>query len=109
MEPVAWIPAAVCCEHYQIEFSFIRNLHESGLIGMTAQEGGFFLSPGDLPQLEKFIRWHYELSINPEGIEAVAHLLGRINMLQEENRILRNRMQRFDTDGQKEAEPGVEL
>ncbi|MBK8556591.1 MAG: MerR family transcriptional regulator, partial [Lewinellaceae bacterium] len=31
-----------------------------------------------MPQLEKFIRFHYELDINVEGIDTVAYLLGRI-------------------------------
>lgn len=103
------IPAGMCCEYYHVELSFIRDLHDSGLIGMTMQDGTPFLSPGELPELEKFIRWHYELSINPEGIEALAHLLSRVNTLQEENRLLRNRLRRFESGGRGKVEPGIEI
>ena len=103
------IPAAVFCEYHHVEMSFIRNLHDSGLIGMTMQDGSVFLPAVELPEVEKFIRWHYELSINPEGIEAIAHLLNRVNALQEENRALRNKLQRFETGERGAVEPGVEI
>jgi chaperone modulatory protein CbpM len=101
------IPAGVFCEYHHVELSFIRNLYDSGLIGMTIQDGAVFLSSGELPELEKFVRWHYELSINPEGIEAIAHLLGRVNALWDENQALRNKLQRFESGGRGPVEPGV--
>jgi hypothetical protein len=103
------IPAGVFCEYHHVELSFIRNLHDSGLIGMTMQDGAVFLSPGELPELEKFVRWHYELSINPEGIEAIAHLLGRVNALRNENQALRNKLRRFESGGHGPVEPGEEI
>jgi hypothetical protein len=92
------IPAGEFCAFHHVELSFIRNLHESGLIGMTVREGAVFLSAEELPALEKFARWFYELQINPEGIEALSHMLGRVEQLLEENRLLRNRLQRFAGD-----------
>ena len=59
-------------------------------------------APGDiivsdeLPALEKFVRWHYELAINHEGIEALSHMLQRVERLLDENRTLRNRLRRFE-------------
>ena len=103
------IPAGVFCEYHHAELSFIRGLHDSGLIGLTMQDGAVYLPSGELPELEKFIRLHYELSINPEGIEAIAHLLGRVNVLQEENRSLRNKLLRYESGSQGPVEPGVEL
>ena len=94
------IPADTFCACHHIELSFVQTLHESGLIGMTTEEGAPFLAAGELPDLEKFIRWHYELAINTEGIEAVAHLLSRISHLQEENRILRNRLRGYQSGDQ---------
>lgn len=96
ISPEDLIPAGEFCTWHHIEFSFIRVLHESGLIGMINKEGAPFLSSNDLPDLEKFVRWHYELAINPEGIEALSHLLTRFNGLQEEVRYLRNKLQRFE-------------
>ena len=101
------IPAGEFCAFHHVELSFIRNLHESGLIGMTVRDGAVFLSAEELPALEKFTRWFYELQINPEGIEALSHMLGRVEQLLEENRLLRNRLQRFD--GDRPGEPAETL
>ena len=83
-----YIPAGEFCAHYKIEYSFISTLHEAGLIAMITQDGATLLSIEELPALEKFVRWHYELSINTEGIEVIARLLGEMQSMQEENRRL---------------------
>ena len=103
MQPEELIPAGEFCAFHQVELSFIQNLHESGLIRMTIRDGVVFLPADDLPTLEKFARWFYELDINPEGIEALSHVLTRMERLAEENRVLRNRLQRFTNSGP--AEP----
>lgn len=103
MHPEDLIPAGDFCAFHHIELSFIQNLHESGLIGMTIRDGIMFLPADDLPALEKFTRWFYELDINPGGIEALTHVLSRMEQLARENRVLRNRLQRFDDNRQ--AEP----
>jgi hypothetical protein len=90
------IPALEFCAIYHVELSFIETLHESGLIETTIRDGAVFLPAEELSALERFVRWHYELAINSEGIEAISHLLGRVEHLLEENRQLRNRLQRYE-------------
>src|SRR5580658_10985093 len=92
-----FIAAGEFCAYHQVELSFIKGLHDSGLIGMTIRDGAMLLAAEELPALEKFVRWHYELAINFEGIEALAHLLQRMDNLREENRVLRNRLRGLDT------------
>jgi chaperone modulatory protein CbpM len=104
MQPEEFIPAGEFCAFHHVELSFIQNLHESGLIDMTIRDGVVFLPADELPALEKFTRWYYDLDINPEGIEALSHVLTRMERLAEENRVLRNRLQRFSDIGP--AEPG---
>ncbi|HEY4060550.1 MAG TPA: chaperone modulator CbpM [Puia sp.] len=103
------IPAGEFCAVHRVELSFIRNLHDSGLIGMTIRDGAVYLSSGELPELEKFVTWYYELAINPEGIEAIAHLLGRMNGLLEENRTLRNKLQGYESNAGGPVEPAEEV
>jgi hypothetical protein len=91
-----FIPAGEFCAFHHIELSFVRGLHESGLIGLMIRDGAVLLPAEDLPALEKFVRWHYDLAINAEGIEAIAHLLGRLEVLQEEKRVLSNRLKRYE-------------
>lgn len=86
------IPADTFCAFHQVELSFIRQLHDSGLIGITIREGSVFLPSSDLPELEKWVRLHYEMDINLEGIEAISHLLQRLHRMQEEMVNLQNRI-----------------
>jgi chaperone modulatory protein CbpM len=98
------IPAGDFCTYHHVELSFIRHLHESGLIGMTFLEGSAYLSAGELPNLEKFARWFYDLDINPQGIEALSHVLDKMHRVLEENRVLRNRLQRYENNSAAEPE-----
>ena len=104
-----FIAAGEFCAFHHVELSFIKGLHESGLIGMTISDGSLLLPAEELPALEKFVRWHYELAINFEGIEALAHLLQRMDGLQEENRVLRNRLRSFEARIADSAQPAEEI
>jgi hypothetical protein len=104
-----FIAAGEFCAFHHVELSFIQGLHESGLIGITIRDGAIMLPAEELPSLEKFVRWHYDLAINFEGIEALAHLLQRMDGLQEENRILRNRLRSFDARTGGAAQPAEEI
>lgn len=103
MQSEELIPAIEFCAIYQVELSFIQTLHESGLIETTIRDGAVFLPAKELLALERFVRWHYELAINSEGIEALSHLLGRVEHLLEENRQLRNRLHLYE-EGRRAAQ-----
>jgi chaperone modulatory protein CbpM len=92
------IPAREFCTFHHVELSFIYNLHDSGLIGITIRDGVVFLPADELPKLERLARWHYDLSINPEGIEALSYVLQRLEYLSQENSALRNRLRRYEAD-----------
>ena len=80
------------CVNHNIEISFISSLQETGLIEITTIKETEFIDADQLQQLEKFIRFYYEMDINLEGIETIDHLLKRINNLQEEIITLKNRL-----------------
>jgi len=109
MHSVEFIAAGEFCAFHQVELSFIKGLHESGLIGMTIRDGAILLPAEELPALEKFARWHYDLAINFEGIEALAHMLQRMGNLQEENRILRNKVRSFEAGRTGAVQPAEQL
>lgn len=69
---------------YEVEQSFLDSLSESGLIRVVLQDDEKFIEYDDLSQIEQFMRWHYDLNINVEGIEALYHMLGRVKSLQSE-------------------------
>ncbi|OLE70236.1 MAG: hypothetical protein AUG74_07805 [Bacteroidetes bacterium 13_1_20CM_4_60_6] len=85
-----WIPADEICMNYNVEYSFISSLQQSGLIEITTDQDKRLISADKLDELEKFFRFHYDLDINIEGIEAIAHLLERIKELQKEIIKLKN-------------------
>ncbi|MCO6497343.1 MAG: chaperone modulator CbpM [Chitinophagaceae bacterium] len=81
------------CQYHSIEVSFIRSLNESGLIQTTRSGHKTFLSFEELPRVEKFVRLHYDLDINIHGLEAIDHLLDRVEALQQELLQWKNRVQ----------------
>ncbi len=96
MEPEQFIIVEDFCNSHQIEFSFIKTLSEVGLIEITLMEEKGFIAESQLPTLEMFLRLHYDLKINLEGIDAIANLLKRLNTIQEENTILKNRLRFYE-------------
>jgi hypothetical protein len=86
------------CSGHQIDSSFIGTLHQFGFIELTAIEQTNFLVIDDLPRLEKIIRLHNELDINLEGIDAIIYLLEKINSMENEMRLLRNRLKLYEED-----------
>ncbi len=48
------------CVNHCIEISFISSLQQTGLIEITTTKETEFIDAGQLQQLEKFIRLHYE-------------------------------------------------
>lgn len=89
MENEKFISIEDCCRVYSIETAFIKTLNENGLLELQLINETYFLDQADLFQLEKFVHLHYDLEINIAGIEAISHLLERIQVLQTELRMLR--------------------
>ena len=85
--------------HHNIEISFINLLQQKGLIEISTIESKYFVEKEQLPQLEKFVRFYYDLDINLEGIETITYLLQRIEILQNEIIKLKNRLRFFEKRG----------
>lgn len=86
------IPAEDFCINHNIELSFISSLENSGLIQITSIKKSTYIHADDLYKLEKFVRLHYDLEINIEGIETINYLLEKIEEMQNEIRQLKNKM-----------------
>lgn len=90
-----YITVENCSIQYNVELSFINSLEESGLIEVIIVEEIRCLPYSQLQTLEKFRQWYYDLNINLEGIEALQHLLDKINRLQQENKELREHLKLY--------------
>lgn len=84
MEASQKISVAQCCSYYHIETSFVQLLQEHDLIELSGSVENSFIGFEQLADLEKYIRLYYELEINMEGIAAIAHLLDRVQELQQQ-------------------------
>lgn len=86
------IPVEVCGSQYNVELSFIHSLDQYGFIHIVSVEQKQFIESDELQTLEKFIRLHYELEINLEGIEAISYLLDRVQNMQHEIAYLKSKL-----------------
>lgn len=84
------------CIHHNIELSFIQSLYDSGLIEVVITEQKIFVPVSQLKQLEKMIRFYYDLDINLEGIETITYLMERMNAMEQEIRLLSNRLSMYE-------------
>ena len=80
------------CQKCHIEPSFIDLLEEAGLIEVRAEAGEHYLLVAQLPEVERYSRMYYDLSINIEGIDAIHHLLERMEGMRREINSLHNRL-----------------
>ena len=92
MEQEELIPAKDFCILHNIEYSFISSLESSGLISVTSVKRSSFIHVEEIHKFEKFVRLHYDLDINIEGIETINYLLERMEEMQREIVNLRNKI-----------------
>ena len=81
-----------CLRIYQVEETFLDQLQSSGLIEIVIEEEDRYIEYDYLQEIEQFVRWHYELEINMEGIEALHHMLQQVQELQEDIERLRGEL-----------------
>lgn len=84
------------CVYHQLEHTFITDLQEAGLVQITTVNNKPHIPESELHKLERMIRLHNELDINIAGIEAITHLLERIEDIQEEMRVLKNSLKAYE-------------
>ena len=84
MEEQKLILVETVCNHYQLQFSFIEQLEEIGLISLVRENEVVFISEEKVSDLEKVLRIHEELNVNLEGIDIILNLLDRVGSLQSE-------------------------
>jgi chaperone modulatory protein CbpM len=97
METEYMIDIREFCSIHDIEVSFVISLNQSGLIELKKVNDAEFIEAAQLQQLEKFVNLYYELDINLEGIETVNYLLERIGSMQEEIKVLNNKLRLYES------------
>lgn len=85
-----------CCVFYHIETTFIQSLENHGLLAIKRVDKSEYLDQDDLSLLEKLMHFHYDMNINMEGMEAITHLLEKVNSMRSEMLQLQNRLSRYE-------------
>ena len=96
METTDMIVLDEFCTSHQVKVSFVRSLEEHGLIETIIVNETLCILGNELPKLEQIIRLHHELNINSEGVDAIIHLLKRIENMQNEITALRNKLNFYE-------------
>ena len=84
------------CEHTQIPVDFIYSLHEYGFIETKQIENDVYIQDFDLVEIERISRLQNELGINLEGIDAINHIMQKMNRLESEVRMLKDRLKIYE-------------
>lgn len=84
------------CIRYKVAHTFITSLSESGLIEVITLEQKEYVHCDKITEFEKMHRLYHDLNINIEGLEAIQHLLKKLNELQKTNLKLQNRLNLYE-------------
>lgn len=96
METEHLIAVRQICAMHHIELSFIESLYEYDLVEVTTIDEEQYILKDRLKEIETMIRMHRDLDINIEGIDAISHLLKRVEDLQEALRRVKNRLKIYE-------------
>jgi len=96
MEQTDMIVLDEFCTSHKVEVSFVRTLEEHGLIETIIINETLYIQENELSKLEQIVRLHQELNINSEGVDAIINLLKRIENMQNEITVLRNKLSFYE-------------
>jgi chaperone modulatory protein CbpM len=80
------------CIQYDIEPAFLIELEDSGIIYYQETGEEKYIQEEQFEELERYIRFYYDLNINIEGIDAIRHLLQRVHDMENEIKVLRSQL-----------------
>ena len=72
------------CELYEVPTSFVDSLNQFELIHLTTIDEELYINNEELPVIERFIRLHYDLDVNVEGLDVINNLVEKISNLQKQ-------------------------
>ncbi|MDR2955581.1 MAG: chaperone modulator CbpM [Prevotella sp.] len=84
------------CIQSRIEPDFIVQLENEGLIEVAIVDNERYLYISQLRDVEQYARWHYDLSINVEGIDVIRNLLDRMHDMRTEIAQLKSQLRLID-------------
>ncbi|MFV0564506.1 MAG: chaperone modulator CbpM [Flavobacteriaceae bacterium] len=77
---------------HDIDNDFMEQLETYQLVEFVMKDANRYIYVEQLPKVERFIRLHYDLDINLEGIEVIKNMLDKMETMQGTIRQLQNRL-----------------
>lgn len=91
-----YISIKTFCKINRVDESFVQVLNEYDILTIEKQNKEAVVALEALPILEKMVRLHKELDINPEGLHAIHQLLKQIYTLEQEVELLQRKLRNLD-------------
>lgn len=98
METEEYISVERLCGHYEVAIEFFSNLNEMGRVRVITIKKTPCVHRDSLSEIERMIRLHRDLEVNPEGIDVILNLLDRVTQLQKELQRAKNRLHLYDDE-----------
>ncbi|TDT45109.1 MerR-like DNA binding protein [Maribacter spongiicola] len=92
MDSENYIQIELYCEQTQTPLEFIDDLLEFEMIEVQRIENKLYVQSHFITEIERIYRLRKDLGINMEGIDTLNHMLEKVNRLEQEVRLLRNRL-----------------
>jgi hypothetical protein len=92
MDSENYIQIELYCEQTQTPLEFIDDLLEFEMIEVQKIENKIYVKSHYITEIERIYRLRKDLGINMEGIDTLNHMLEKVNRLEQEVRLLRNRL-----------------
>ncbi len=98
MDNGEFIQLEVFCRNYGVTLSFVNSMQEFGLLEITLINEIECIPMKQLSDAEKLVRLHNDLEINTEGIDVIVQLLNRLDKMQEEMLMLKQRLSFYENE-----------
>ncbi len=90
------VEATKFCHLHNVEISFVRDLKHFELIEISEENDTSYLIADQLPKVEMLTRLYADLGINVEGLDAIRHLLEKMDTMRSEINDLKKRLNLFE-------------
>lgn len=84
------------CSYCRADLAFVDSLEDLGLIETSIVNGERFIHEEQLPDLDRYANWHYEMDINIEGIDALKNAIAKMQQLQSEVLYLKEKLRIYE-------------
>ena len=95
MSTTEYITVTHLCSQYKVTSQLFQQLHETGLIQVITVEEEPCVHIETVHQVDKIMRLHHDLNVNPEGIDIILNLLEKIDTLQTEMNSLERKLRLY--------------